>query len=316
MTVSATEQVGVMAAALGWLTEGAASLASAGQTYQTAFDSMIPGPVCETNRATQAALVASNVLGQNSPAIAALDAEYFGHMWTTNAAAMSSWQAAAMATITSLTVPPPFNPVIADPAGPAAALAGTAAQTGMQGATQPMQAAGGSSMMSEITPLLSQFGQVGSMAGQLPQMMGQLPQMAGQFPQMLTGMLGGNLMNPASSGLTATDAPLAVGAVGAGGSLGAASSAAGAGSGLGGGVGGMGALPGITSSSYTRPANAFTPPATPKMPTGWDIAPAPTPGTAAPTGGMYGAAPASALGTQTETEKPPARTVKVAPRSR
>ena len=315
MTVNATEQVGVMGMALGWLTQGAASLASAGQTYQTAYDSMIPGPVCDTNRATQAGLVASNILGQNTPAIVALDTEYFGHMWTVNAAAMSMWQSAAAAVIGELTIPPPFNPVVANPAGPAAALAGSAAQTGatagMQGATQPMEAAGGSSMMSQVTPLLGQFG---SMAGQLPQMAGQLPQMASQFPQLLTGMLGGNMLNPAASGLTATDALPAVGAVGAGGSLGAASSAT-AGSGLGGGVGGVGALPGITSS-YTRPATAFTPPATPKMPTGWDVAPTPAPGSAAPMGGMYGAAPASALGAnQAEGEKPAARPVKVAPRN-
>jgi PPE-repeat protein len=298
-----------MGLALGWLTEGATSLAAAGQTYQTAFDGMIPGPVCDTNRATQAGLVASNVLGQNTPAIVALDTEYFGHMWTTNAAAMSMWQAAATATITSLAVPPPFNPVIANPAGPAAAVAGAAAQTSMSGATQPMEAAGSSSMMSEITPLLSQFGQMGSMAGQLPQMLGQLPQMASQFPQMLTGMLGGQL-NPSASS-TAAVTPFA--AAGGAGSLGAevgATASTGVG---GGGVGGVGGLP--LASSYTRPANAFTTPTTPKVPTGWDAAPTPTPGTAAPMGGMYGAAPASALGNQTEGDKPAGRTVKVAPRN-
>ena len=40
---------------------------------------MIQVPVCTTNRTTQAGLVATNIIGQNTPAIIGLDTEYFGH---------------------------------------------------------------------------------------------------------------------------------------------------------------------------------------------------------------------------------------------
>ena len=313
MSMNAGTQVGVMGLALAWFQQAAASLAGASQTYQTAFEGMIPGPVCDTNRVTQAGLVATNFLGVNTPAIVALDTEYFGHMWTTNAALMSMWQAAASAAIGELAIPPPINPVVANPAGPAAAVAAAAgqagAQAGMQGATQGMtEAAGPASGLTEVMgPLMSQVGQVGQLGSQLPQMLGQLPQMAGQIPQMMTGMLGGSLMSPPAA---AVEAPLAAGAVPVGASIGAGGGLGTGGLGTGGlGTGGVGMVP----ATYTRPSTG-APAAAPKMPTGWQTPPTPTPGTAAPMGGgMYGA-PMGGQQQQDNTEKPAGRTVRVAPR--
>jgi PPE-repeat protein len=75
--------------------------------YETAFAASIPPPVILANRTTLAALVATNILGQNTPAIAANEAMY-GEFWAQDAAAMygyASSASAASATLTPLTPP-------------------------------------------------------------------------------------------------------------------------------------------------------------------------------------------------------------------
>jgi len=75
--------------------------------YETAFAASIPPPVIAANRATLAALVATNILGQNTPAIAANEALY-GEFWAQDAAAMYGYAttaSAASATLTPLTAP-------------------------------------------------------------------------------------------------------------------------------------------------------------------------------------------------------------------
>ena len=75
--------------------------------YEAAFAASIPPPVILANRTTLAALVATNILGQNTPAIAANEAMY-GEFWAQDAAAMygyASSASAASATLTPLTPP-------------------------------------------------------------------------------------------------------------------------------------------------------------------------------------------------------------------
>jgi PPE-repeat protein len=75
--------------------------------YETAFAASIPPPVILANRTTLAALVATNILGQNTPAIAANEALY-GEFWAQDAAAMYGYAgsaSAASATLTPLTPP-------------------------------------------------------------------------------------------------------------------------------------------------------------------------------------------------------------------
>jgi PPE-repeat protein len=66
----------------------------------------VPPPVIAANRAQRAVLVATNFLGQNTPAIAATDAHY-GEMWAQDAAAMYGYSgsAAAATDLTSFTPP-------------------------------------------------------------------------------------------------------------------------------------------------------------------------------------------------------------------
>lgn len=87
------------------LAEQAATQAiSAATAFETARAATVPPPAVTTNRVQQAALVSTNILGINSPAIAALDAQY-AQMWAQDAAAMYGYASgsAAAAQVT------PFN---------------------------------------------------------------------------------------------------------------------------------------------------------------------------------------------------------------
>lgn len=132
-----------------YLTETAATLeqASAQATasaaaFEAVFAAVVPPPVIATNRATQAALVASNVLGQNTPAIVALDTLY-AEYWAQDAAAMAAYQASSAAA-GALTPVTPLTSTT-DPAAAAVvdntALAGGATSGTAQALAAPLAAA-------------------------------------------------------------------------------------------------------------------------------------------------------------------------------
>ena len=96
---------------------------------------MVPPPVIEANRALLRALVATNLFGQNTPAIAATETLY-AEMWAQDAAAMFGY-AGASASATALT---PFTPAPQTTTGASAATSTQAAasqaiSTGLQGLT-------------------------------------------------------------------------------------------------------------------------------------------------------------------------------------
>ncbi len=115
--------------------ERAASQARAAATaYETAFASHVPPSVIAANRSQLASLVATNIVGQNTPAIAATEAEYAG-MWAQDAAAMYGY-AGQSATATQMTpfAPPPQTTNPTGPAGQSAAVTqgtGTNAQSAL-----------------------------------------------------------------------------------------------------------------------------------------------------------------------------------------
>ncbi|MCV7076047.1 PPE family protein [Mycobacterium szulgai] len=124
------------------LAEQAATQAKiAAAAYETAFAATVPPPVIEANRALLMTLIATNIFGQNTPAIAAAEAHY-AEMWAQDAAAMYAY-AASSATASALT---PFNepPQTTNPSA-AATQSATVAQ------------AAGSSTGSEVTSQLSQL---------------------------------------------------------------------------------------------------------------------------------------------------------------
>src|ERR1700674_5151704 len=88
------------------LQQGATNAIASAAAYETAFSASIPPPVIAANRAALAALVATNILGQNTPAIAANEALY-GEFWAQDAAAMYGYASASAAAATLAPLTPP-----------------------------------------------------------------------------------------------------------------------------------------------------------------------------------------------------------------
>ena len=106
-----------------WMTSTAAQAEqTAGQAraaaaaYEVAFTATVPPPAIAANRSTLATLVATNFFGQNTPAIAANQAEYAG-MWAQDASAMYAYTASSANAMTLTPVSP--APQTTDPAGSA-----------------------------------------------------------------------------------------------------------------------------------------------------------------------------------------------------
>jgi PPE-repeat protein len=87
--------------------EAAAQAKLAAGAYETAFAATVPPPIIAANRALLAALIATNILGQNTPAIAATEAQYM-EMWAQDAAAMYAYagSSSAASQLTAFTEPP------------------------------------------------------------------------------------------------------------------------------------------------------------------------------------------------------------------
>ncbi|MEB3982544.1 PPE family protein [Mycobacterium sp. 663a-19] len=115
----------------------AAQATASAAAFEAAFAATVPPPAIAANRAQLAALVATNFLGVNTPAIMATEAHY-GEMWAQDAAAMYAYAAssAAAGRLIPMTPPAPTaNP--AGEAGQAAAVARAGAATATQaGLTQ------------------------------------------------------------------------------------------------------------------------------------------------------------------------------------
>ena len=96
---------------------------AAAAAYEAAFAASIPPPVIAANRALLAALVATNFLGQNTPAIAANEATY-AEFWAQDAGAMYGYAGAA--TTASQLTPFTAAPATTNDSGQATQSAATA----------------------------------------------------------------------------------------------------------------------------------------------------------------------------------------------
>lgn len=120
----------------------AAQARAAAAAYDAAFGATVPPPVIAANRSLLLSLIATNVLGQNTAAIAATELEYT-QMWAQDAGAMYGY-AGASASATALS-PFPAPPRTTNPAGQAAQSAA---------ATQAVTGAGAQAQ-SSVTQLIS-----------------------------------------------------------------------------------------------------------------------------------------------------------------
>ena len=124
---------------VGWLQSSAAhselaasQAVAAAAAHETAFAMTVPPPVIAANRALLEALLATNFLGQNTPAIAATEAEYV-EMWAQDASAMYAYtsSSAAASQLTDFEEPPE----VADSSG----LARQAAAVSAAAANNPVE---------------------------------------------------------------------------------------------------------------------------------------------------------------------------------
>ncbi|MGB6208948.1 PPE family protein [Mycobacterium sp.] len=156
MAAATAPYLGWMHTTAGELEHAATQAMASAAAYETAFGMTVPPAVIAANRVQLAALVATNILGQNTPAIMATEAQY-GEMWAQDAAAMYGYagSSASAASLNPLTSPlPATNPVgLGAQAAAVSRAAATSSQTaGMQGLVSNLPTA----MQSLATPLAAQ----------------------------------------------------------------------------------------------------------------------------------------------------------------
>src|ERR1700722_438207 len=265
MEAAATPYVGWLNAAAGGAEQTASQARAAASAYQSAFAMTVPPEGIAANRIQLASLTSTNILGQNTPAIAMTEAQY-GEMWAQAAAAMYGCGGTSAAASTLGPFPAP--PSITNPSGGAnqaaavAQAAGTSTGAGVQStlsqltsavptALQSLASPAATSAAPSLTTLLGNmesalsadlpgFSVGGTLTGLLTDY-GYLPGFMGIF-------LANDAIAPALSTVVAQAmaAPAAAGAAAAPMVGGAAAGAAAAGGALGPGfAGGLGGLSGL-----------------------------------------------------------------------
>jgi PPE-repeat protein len=146
MAAAAMPYVAWMSTTAAQAEQTAAQAAAAAAAYEAAFAATVAPAVIAANRAQLVSLVATNVMGQNTPAIAANEAQY-AEMWAQDAAAMYGYagSSAAASQLTPFTQPEQ----VANATGPTAQAAAvteaaaTSAGTGQSTLSQLLSAVPG-----------------------------------------------------------------------------------------------------------------------------------------------------------------------------
>ena len=107
MTQAAAPYIGWLNATAAQAEHAATQAAAAASAHESALAAMVPPQAINANRAQLISLATTNYLGQTSPAIADIDAEY-EQMWATDADAMYAYAGASAdaSTVTPFTSPP------------------------------------------------------------------------------------------------------------------------------------------------------------------------------------------------------------------
>ncbi|OSC33804.1 hypothetical protein B8W66_23620 [Mycobacterium decipiens] len=178
MMAAASPYVAWMSATAGQAELTANQARVAATAFEVGFGLTVPPPLVAANRTQLMMLVATNIFGQNTPAIAVTEAEY-GEMWAQDAAAMFGYAAAA-ATATATVTPFQEAPEMTSAGGLAeqAAVVEEATDTAaanqvmnnapqaLQQLAQPTQGGAPSSKLGELWKGISpHMGPVGSMVG-------------------------------------------------------------------------------------------------------------------------------------------------------
>jgi PPE-repeat protein len=108
MAAAATPYVGWLSAAAGQAETAALQARTAATAFETALAATVPTPAVTANRVQLMALIATNILGQNTPAIFMTEFEYM-EMWAQDVAAMLGYHGGALgvaAALPSFSLPP------------------------------------------------------------------------------------------------------------------------------------------------------------------------------------------------------------------
>jgi PPE-repeat protein len=166
MTAAVTPYVDWLSTTAAQAEETANQARAAVAAYEAAFAMTVPPPAIAANRALLMALIATNFLGQNTPAIMATEALYV-EMWAQDAAAMYGYAAASAAAApvtpfvapTQTANPDGVNEQAAAVAKAAAAPAGQAATVVQNAAAVPASTTTGPLGLPVSTAVPTTFGQ-------------------------------------------------------------------------------------------------------------------------------------------------------------
>jgi PPE-repeat protein len=207
MAAAASPYVAWMSTTAAQAEQAATQAKAAAAAYEVAFAATVPPPVIAANRAQLMALVATNLFGQNTPAIAATETHY-AEMWAQDAAAMYGYAglSASATTLTPFTPPPPsINP--AGLGGQAAALAQattTSAATNTQTVLAQLTSAVPSALQGLASPLSSTS--AADVPGILQSLAVNLQDLAGSLVSPST------ILEPADVGIASSELTTASGA--------------------------------------------------------------------------------------------------------
>jgi PPE-repeat protein len=149
MAAAATPYLDWITTTAGQAEQTATQARSAAAAYEAAFAMTVPPPVIAANRSLLMTLIATNVLGQNTAAIAATEVHY-AEMWAQDATAMYGYagSAAVASTLTPFAEPPPTT----NPAGQGAAVSQSIVSTGSRVINAVPQALQGLATSAAATP--------------------------------------------------------------------------------------------------------------------------------------------------------------------
>jgi PPE-repeat protein len=128
MAAAAAPYVAWMTTTAAQAEQTASQARAAVAAYETAFFAHVPPPLIAANRTLLMSLVATNILGQNNPAIATTEAQY-AEMWAQDAAAMYGYAGASASASTLTPVSSPSQDTNPDGTGTQAAARAAAAAT-------------------------------------------------------------------------------------------------------------------------------------------------------------------------------------------
>jgi PPE-repeat protein len=220
MAAAATQFASWMSSAATQAEQTASQAQAAAAAFETAFAMTVPPAVVTANRTQLAALVATNVLGQNTPAIAVTEALY-GEMWAQDAAAMYGYagSSAAAATVTPFSSPPQTTTpsAAASQGGAVAQATASSAGTGAQSTLTQVVSSLPNTLNQLASPLsaasVNPFAPGSNtattgIAGLLNLLDGQTQSAVGTFlvSGFSNGILSGNWFNPASISPAVTSA--------------------------------------------------------------------------------------------------------------